>query len=534
MFVELGTFINEKEVYNQKMAELKNTIQNPEELARVLEEEKKRFKGITRKYLPTALSVIKNTFKCDYSLYKVGRDVDANFNTIETNVNKTQTEIANEMTQFVQQANSMGLTAEQANKLNLSISIIMSYIDDNAVDEDQNKTFYLNHSKVVASSLDLPITKKVDEPVVTTSVQHNPYANQPLNLNNSINNNSQTSQSNNGMLVEPFANIYSGSQPQTNTMYQSQPATQMMAASGYQTNINTGYSMPNMNNQAQFQQPINMQQQNIRSTVNLGQQQYSDSMMNAGAAVVMPNTPVLLSDDEVVMTEKNCVLAQLISTILIPIMVVISASILYFIFKLDFVTKLMSEMPTSLNRIAICILIGTLCLICSGPIINVAKKRTGYLERFMIVPLLLSLPISSFLIELLSKVGNIDISINTALDLAIILILSIIIYFPFGLLLLIRAFTNSNNKQLSSPVWNIWEKLGMLVVIYIIIIPAISMILLLFEVNFINDILKVIYFTNNPSISEHFGTVLFFVNIALSILIMITRSITKKRVGNVS
>lgn len=545
MFVDLGTFINEKELYNQKVNELKSTIINQEELEKALAEEKMKFKGITRKYLPTALSVIKNTFKCDYSLYKIGRDVDANFNTIETNVNKTQTEIAVEMNQFVQQANTMGLSADEVNKLNLSIDIIMSYVDDTAVSEDQNKAFYLNHTKVVASSLDLPVTQKIQEPVVQQTIQYNPYANQPLNLNNQVDSNQYVSQSTNGTLVDPFANIYNNQMPIQNNNGMINASTN----NGYQTQANTSYINSNMN---MYQVPNQQQalEQPIQPTVpvvpivvpsvQLNEQQANTVMPNEGQSVnrptaIMPNVSLIPDDKVVTGKEKNGVVAQIICSILIPVIVLVCSFIIYFVMDFDFVSDFLLDMPGMLNKIAVFLIIATVCLICSGPIIKVAKSRTVYLERFIVAPMLLSLPISWLFLKMLTKIQ--PESYETALKFSAILLLGVMLFFPFCLLLLMKSFVNSDNrKTVKAPVWSIFDKLGMLMVIYTIVIPAIYIMSTLFEIefmlNFMNDIMNVIYFVDNPSISQHLDLVFLVGAPVVAALIMITRTMIQKRVGS--
>ena len=545
MFVELGTFLKEKELYNQKVIELKNTTVNPDELTRLLEEERLKFKGVNRKYLPTAISVIKNTFQVDYSLYKIGRDVDANFNTIETNVNKTQSEIAVEMNQFVQQANGMGLTEEQVSKLNLAIDIIMTYVDDTAVSEDQNKAFYLNHSKVVASSLDLPVTQKMQEPVTMDSVQHNPYANQPLNLNNAVVSETQPVNSAKEPLVDPFANLYGANttqvnvpvQPVDNTVYQASPVVSQMQQTviSYQPQVQTAVQQPQFIQQETVQlhgavqpQPMVMP---VQQQVQIPQA-VPQAVVQTAAQVVMPETNLIPDNEIVIGKEKNGVVAQIVCAILVPIMAAISSAIIYFISDLDFVSDLFTDMPDMLNQIASCLLIGTVCLLCAGPIIKIARSRTVYLERFMVPTTLLSLPAAWLLLELISEI-QIN-STEMAMHFAMILLLAYTLYFPFVMLLFVRAFVNSDNsKDIKAPIWSIFDKLGMILVTYIFFIPAAYMIISLFgNFEILDEILNVIYFMDNPSISDGLGKILLIASSVAAGFIMITRSLIIKRVGS--
>ena len=93
MFANLELFLQEKEVYKSKVEELKNSIQDPQELNKKLEEETEKFKGRVRKYLSSAISTINTNFQCQYSIYKIGKDVDANFHVVETNVKKNRSEV---------------------------------------------------------------------------------------------------------------------------------------------------------------------------------------------------------------------------------------------------------------------------------------------------------------------------------------------------------------------------------------------------------------------------------------------------------
>lgn len=532
MFVELGNFINEKELYNQKVIELKNTVVNKEDLTRALEEERLKFKGVNRKYLPTAMSIIKNTFNIEYSLYKIGRDVDANFKTIETNVNKTQTEIATEMNQFVQQANGMQLTADQANKLNLAIDVIMTYVDDTVVNEDQNKAFFLNHSKVVASSLDLPVTQKIQEPVVTETIQHNPYANKPLDLNNTVPNSQPVSDSKEP-LIDPFASLY-GTEPIQNNV--SLPTHDILQTQSNQLPTSNEISVNTSNNVTQISSvpvvmPPEIPVNNVEVLINESAPQITSQVQQVSTEpsniqINMPET-TLLSDEKVVVgKEKNGIFAQIIGAILIPIMVALSSLIVYGVSQLDFIVDLLSSMPNTLNQIAICLFIGTIFLLLAGPIVKIAKTRTAYLERFMVPTALLSFPITWLCLKLLLEYKNGELKL-------ILYVVSLFLYLPFVTLLFIRSFVNSDNsKTVKAPKWNIFDKVGMLLVIYIFIIPTVYLVISLFKnIDILNKIINVMYFVGNQGVSKNLDTVLLVATLAITSLIMIVRTVIIKKAG---
>ena len=66
MFANLELFLQEKEVYRQKVEEIKASAQNPEELSKLLIEAEEHFKGEVRKYLTSAITVINTNFGCQY------------------------------------------------------------------------------------------------------------------------------------------------------------------------------------------------------------------------------------------------------------------------------------------------------------------------------------------------------------------------------------------------------------------------------------------------------------------------------------
>ena len=211
---ELGLFFQEKNVHAQKLQEINDTFTNPEELARKQAEEEERFKGQVRKFLPAALSTIKMIFQTEYSLYKVGKDFSSEFNVIETNIKKTKTEIVEEMNQFLEQASTMNLQADQLNALNIAVDVIVTYTDD-APEHDEHKSDFIQYAKVTASSI---ITKPTVEQNAFIPVKpevdpnsFNPYANQPIDVDAQS---GFTDPSYNRKTIEdPFASLYSGAPP---------------------------------------------------------------------------------------------------------------------------------------------------------------------------------------------------------------------------------------------------------------------------------------------------------------------------------
>ncbi len=219
MFTNLSIFPQEKETYHQTVQEIMNTVTDEEERNKKLEEAQEKFKGQVRKYLPSALDVIKTTFQCQYSIYKVGKDFDANFHVVETNVRKSKSEVLAEMEQLKAQAASMTLNNEQITKINLAMDVLLTYSDDVEEEKDETRTFALEKSKVIASSIVETPTRENNafEPApADVQPNFNPYANQPVVLEDGF---SRPSYDDKG-ISNPFASLYgetpSTPQPSTN------------------------------------------------------------------------------------------------------------------------------------------------------------------------------------------------------------------------------------------------------------------------------------------------------------------------------
>jgi len=204
MFANLELFLQEKEVYKSKVEELKNSIQDPQELNKKLEEETEKFKGRVRKYLSSAISTINTNFQCQYSIYKIGKDVDANFHVVETNVKKNRSEVIADMEEFKKQAASLTLSNSQITKINVAMEVLLTYCDEEEGPIDETKENFLNNSKVVATSIiDKPKQTSALPPEQPSEPNFNPYANQPIDT-------TPAPVQEKKPLVDPFANIYGG------------------------------------------------------------------------------------------------------------------------------------------------------------------------------------------------------------------------------------------------------------------------------------------------------------------------------------
>ncbi len=587
MFVELSTFLNEYELYNRRVADIKNEVTDQGELARRLEEERLKFKGITRKYLPTAMSFIKEKFNCDYSLYKVGKDVDANFRTIETNISKTQSEINIEMQQFVQLAIQNNFSDEDKNKLNLAINVIMSYVDDTRVDEDKNKEFYLNHSKVVASSLELPISPKVKTEVQPVQVQYNPYANAPVNLNNAVSTNGVETNSK-PMLDDPFAALYSGINNSSTTVSTSETKssafptvvfpTQDESVTNTQTvganNVMSNYRVPsisdvvtpiipvvNTNNPMPGYQAPSVSNTVPNTVVNNTNNSMPNYQTSSGNNIVVPNIPSFNTNiampnyqtpnNEMInpsigvapmMAPNNAVgrpqtttdskpegvaiVTKLVCAILIPLLSILAAVIYVKLNEIDAFSKTILKMPDMISKFATWAIIAIICFVLGKPVVALAKRNSKNVERFLVAPAVLSYAVYALLLYLI-EISVFEMSSSLNIKLVLYIGAGAIFYLYYVTFLFIQAFVANNSGNDFAVKWNIFEKLGFIFIFYVFMIPTIASIV---PVEFLTEFVQLIQLTDT-SVGEYMGTIMLCLSIGIPILITISRLIQKKKVG---
>ncbi len=176
MFVNLELFPSEKEKYYQIVEDIQSTSKNEMDKERRLADAEVKYKGQVRKYLPSALDVIKTVFGYQYSIYKVGKDFNASFEVIETNVRKTKSEIEAEMNQLKTEMAGMSLTEQQIHKVELAMDVLITYNEDAKDINDIKRDNYFNRAKVVASSIIEPVSR----PEVTSNSQGNDSEAQPV------------------------------------------------------------------------------------------------------------------------------------------------------------------------------------------------------------------------------------------------------------------------------------------------------------------------------------------------------------------
>ncbi len=182
MFTDIELFKEEREKFYASLREL-NESDVPDKDVRTRELNIK-FRDDIRKYLPTCLNIINTNYNCHFSIYKVGKDYDSSFNVIETNVKKTRNEIECELTNYRSLLNTNALTEKEKEQLDLATEIIITYVDDPTEPKREDDEFLKNarpvNSSIITTS---PVMQmKKEEPKATNEIQYNPYANQPIQL----------------------------------------------------------------------------------------------------------------------------------------------------------------------------------------------------------------------------------------------------------------------------------------------------------------------------------------------------------------
>lgn len=185
MFTDINLFKIDQQKFYEELKEL-NEIDDDSKDKNVKELNDK-FRDKIRKYLPTCLNIINTNFKCQYSLYKVGKDFDASFKVIETNVKKTRDEVENELNGYKMLPSYNTFNDSTKEQIELASEILITYVDD-SYGKDINKLAYLEHATAKTSSIINNVPRMSPEALsdneVQEEIQYNPYANQPVNLDN--------------------------------------------------------------------------------------------------------------------------------------------------------------------------------------------------------------------------------------------------------------------------------------------------------------------------------------------------------------
>ena len=145
-----------------------------------------KFKDKIRKYLPSALNIVNTKYNCKFSLYKEGQDYSSSFKVIPTKVKKTKNEVINELMGFEQNSNLKDLNPKDKRQLSLALEILIVYSDDN-FQNDIGQSKFLEEAKALPSdkiNYDNNIQEEPNLIPTSTEIQYNPYAGQPVNIEN--------------------------------------------------------------------------------------------------------------------------------------------------------------------------------------------------------------------------------------------------------------------------------------------------------------------------------------------------------------
>ena len=176
------------------LRDLKNYYEGIQELNSegIEQDDKKRldinskFKDKIRKYLPSALNIVNTKFNCKFSLYKEGQTYDSKFNLIPSKVKKSKTEVVNELMGLEQNSNLSGISPSDKRQLSLALEILIVYSDDN-FQNNIGQSKFLEEAKALPSdeiNYDKNIQEEPNLIPTSTEIQYNPYAGQPVNIEN--------------------------------------------------------------------------------------------------------------------------------------------------------------------------------------------------------------------------------------------------------------------------------------------------------------------------------------------------------------
>lgn len=219
--------------------------------------------------------------------------------------------------------------------------------------------------------------------------------------------------------------------------------------------------------------------------------------------------------------EVSLVPSQLLSVILIEAMLVITTFLGINVLGSKIVIRILFQLPSILASFASFVLIVLLCYLTTIPVISMAKKKTNSILRFLVVPSLLSLP---------ALLGFLKIALEISNSLKFVVFMTgLVAFYSFymGTLVVRGIVLNLNSENMDVVKWNICEKLGMVLVSYLFVIPFIRSLLLSFEITFFEGIYSTLYFENVDL--NVMGIALLVACIVISLAIIISRTLSSGR-----
>lgn len=240
MMTDIEAYKLDCKKYFEDLEELKAS--NSPDMDKKIKELGEKFRDKVRKYLPTCLNIINSNFGCKFSLYKVGKDYNAAFKVIETNVKKTKDEVESELEALRSTRDISSLDPTTQAQISLACEILTTYVDDGVQPKFSQE--YLNNAVPVSSSIitNTPMMspERIEEKnrLEQNNINYNPYANQPIDLNSNAN------MGNNTPLVRPnaFNNIVDSQSVQTTIPQGQQPSREGFVSTGIRTDSEYAYS----------------------------------------------------------------------------------------------------------------------------------------------------------------------------------------------------------------------------------------------------------------------------------------------------
>lgn len=220
--------------------------------------------------------------------------------------------------------------------------------------------------------------------------------------------------------------------------------------------------------------------------------------------------------------KENMIPRQLLCTLLVFVLLIAVTIVEKWIFGFKPLAQLLAKTSIdALRGLIILTIIIILNSIAVVPLIRIIKKKNNSILRVLLVPALLSYPLAQLILLLFSKYNS---SIEDLLNIALIFSM----YIPFvGLLLVNGAVKSWNSENVDIVKWNIFEKIGVILVIYIFIIPLSQFILTCMGVTLFDGIYSFLYFSNaKTNVISYIFTVL---GVIIPLLIMISRVISRRR-----
>lgn len=137
MYVDLEMFLTEQLSYKERINEIINSTYE-EDIRKIrLNDEEVKYKNSIRKYLSASINKINEVASGSFSLYKIGKDIDANFKVIEGRIRKSKQELIEEFNNMA--SICYNLDEKQKRLVNIAMNVIIDYSDDAKTDEARER-----------------------------------------------------------------------------------------------------------------------------------------------------------------------------------------------------------------------------------------------------------------------------------------------------------------------------------------------------------------------------------------------------------